>query len=105
MLRALVVLCLIWAGLHSAFAEVTAHARRGPALTRRNDSEVFQGTPTPRVRLLDTREPQPAPLPDGPPLWSSTRTLSCCCPFAGATPRSALPALPRCRDDGDPRSS
>jgi hypothetical protein len=107
MLRALVVLCLVWAGVHAALTQVTALARHEPELTRRSACCVLQGASAPRVRLLESREPQPAPFADGPPFWSSTRTFHAHAPLrlAGAVARGAVDTALSSPSLGDPRTS
>jgi hypothetical protein len=67
----LLVLCLVWAGLHSAVhGSFASNAQRAPELTRRSEVALLAGVCAPRLRLVEARDPPLVPTLDLPPFWS-----------------------------------
>ncbi len=67
----LLIVCLVWAGVHSAAHGAFALSRvpRGPEVTHRWQPAALLGAGTPRLGVVEAREPQPGPCPELTPVW------------------------------------
>ena len=74
----LLVLWLAWASVAAGYRTPALADREGRSarIGSRDELAVLTGVATPRLRLFEAREPQPAAVPGLLPLWLSSGAVS-----------------------------
>jgi hypothetical protein len=88
----LLALWLVWATAAAGYRTPALAERDGRSvrIANRDELATLPGAATLRVRLLEAREPQPAPAPGSPPLWVCSAACLLALPAAARAPSSRV---------------